>query len=200
MRLYLPFLAVILTLSSPILAEGEELFGSPRPVLRGVTIYPPEILEGRGVPASGHRHYQPDNWIGTRRWRQHGDDVYNASGSRQRVTVKIDSRRSERFYFTVQNDGREHDHFTVTAVRRVRDYRLSYYDLNGQVTNVTSSVTTSGYRVESLSPRETRAYRVRVKPLHRSARRGTLRGVYIRSVSNDPDHRKDCVKGELKRY
>ena len=66
--------------------------------------------------------------------------------------------------------------------------------------NVTSSITTQGYRTESLSAGETRHYRVRVKPLRRSARRGNLRGVYIKTVSDDSRHARDCVKADFKRY
>ena len=116
MSRYLPILALVFSLAVPLVAESVDLYS--RPAIGGVSIHPIN-LDGRGVgggTSSGHHErYQPDNWIGTRRGRQAGNNVYNATGSRQRVTVGFRSRRSERFFFTVQNDHRRSDHLTVTA-------------------------------------------------------------------------------------
>jgi hypothetical protein len=48
-------------------------------------------------------------------WR--GDDIYNSSGSRQKIAVRLDDGEDVRFWLTLQNDAAQDDTFVVDGCR-----------------------------------------------------------------------------------
>ena len=46
-----------------------------------------------------------------------GDNVYNSSGSRQKIAVRLDDGEDVRFWLTLQNDGEQEDTFIVDGCR-----------------------------------------------------------------------------------
>ncbi len=48
-------------------------------------------------------------------WR--GDDVYNSSGARQKIAVRMEDGEDVRFWITIQNDAEQEDTFVVEGCR-----------------------------------------------------------------------------------
>jgi hypothetical protein len=46
-----------------------------------------------------------------------GDDIYNSSGSRQKIAVRLDDGEDVRFWLTLQNDAEREDTFVVDGCR-----------------------------------------------------------------------------------
>ena len=46
-----------------------------------------------------------------------GDDIYNTSGSRQKIAVRLDDGEDVRFWLTLQNDAEQEDTFVVDGCR-----------------------------------------------------------------------------------
>lgn len=46
-----------------------------------------------------------------------GDDIYNTSGSRQKIAVRLDDGEDVRFWLTLQNDAEQEDTFIVEGCR-----------------------------------------------------------------------------------
>lgn len=87
----------------------------------------------RGVPAPD---YQPDAWIKLcglstgctidplpHPWR--GNDVYNSSGAKQKVRVRIDDGEGVRFFILIQNDGTQADTVTVRGCKGTPKFRIN---------------------------------------------------------------------------
>lgn len=80
--------------------------------------------EAATVRATFRTSYRPDAWIKLcglstgctidplpHPWR--GNDVYNSTGARQKVAVRLDNGEGVRFWLTLQNDGASGDTFIV---------------------------------------------------------------------------------------
>jgi hypothetical protein len=88
------------------------------------------------VRATFRTSFRPDAWIKLcglstgctidplpHPWR--GNDVYNATGARQKVAVRLDNGEGVRFWLTLQNDGASGDTFVVKGCAGNR-----YFDVN----------------------------------------------------------------------
>ena len=108
------------------------LFAIPVPASAGFTAAPTGALRGTGVPPD----YRPDAWIKLcgqstgctidplpHPWR--GNDVYNTTGARQQVRVRIDDGEGVRFWITLQNDGVLADTFTVRGCKGNPRFRIN---------------------------------------------------------------------------
>ena len=57
------------------------------------------------------------------RWK--GRDVYNSSGAKQTVAVRMEDGEGVRFWITIQNDGDQPDTLTVDGCRGTRRFRVN---------------------------------------------------------------------------
>ncbi|MEM9016553.1 MAG: hypothetical protein AAGC68_06035, partial [Verrucomicrobiota bacterium] len=87
---------------------------------------------------------QPDGQIGTKKNFSNvkGDEVYNTTGSGQRIATKPVGRKKGRFFFAVENDGKAVDGYGIRQKGAKKDIRLKYFRLTGGRVNVTSSIRT----------------------------------------------------------
>jgi hypothetical protein len=85
------------------------------------------------VRATFRTAYRPDAWIKLcglstgctidpppHPWR--GNDLYNATGARQKVAVRLDNGEGVRFWLTLQNDGARGDTFVVDGCAGTRNF------------------------------------------------------------------------------
>ena len=88
------------------------------------------------VRATFRTSYRPDAWIKLcglstgctidplpHPWR--GNDVYNATGARQKVAVRLDNGEGVRFWLTLQNDGALGDTFVVKGCKGDRFFEVN---------------------------------------------------------------------------
>jgi hypothetical protein len=86
----------------------------------------------RGTPVE----YRPDAWIKLcglstgctidplpHPW--HGNDVYNTSGAKQKVRVRIDDGEGVRFFIMLENDGTHDDTFTLQGCKGNPRFRIN---------------------------------------------------------------------------
>lgn len=104
------------------------LFATPATVAAGFA----SPLRGAGTPPD----YQPDAWIKLcglstgctidplpNPWR--GRDVYNTTGAKQKVSVRIDDGEGVRFFILMQNDGALDDTFTLHGCKGNPRFRIN---------------------------------------------------------------------------
>jgi len=88
------------------------------------------------VRATFRRSYRPDAWIKLcglstgctidplpHPWR--GNDIYNGTGARQKVAVRLDNGEGVRFWLALQNDGARGDTFVVDGCTGTRNFRIN---------------------------------------------------------------------------
>jgi len=91
---------------------------------------------GHAVRAVFARSYRPDAWIKLcglstgctinplpHPWR--GNDVYNTTGAKQRVGVRMEDGEGVRFWLLFENDGAQADTFTVDGCKGNRRFRVN---------------------------------------------------------------------------
>jgi hypothetical protein len=89
-----------------------------------------------GVSPASADEFQADAWIKLcglstgctidplpHPWK--GRDVYNATGARQTVAVRMEDGEGVRFWITVQNDGDQPDTLTVDGCRGTRRFKVN---------------------------------------------------------------------------
>ncbi|HSL12350.1 MAG TPA: hypothetical protein VLA82_13645 [Actinomycetota bacterium] len=95
-----------------------------------VAVVPPAVARAEPLP------YRPDQWIKLcglsmgctidplpHPWR--GKDVYNDTGRRQRVSVRMEDGEGVRFWLALQNDGTERDTFFVKGCRGNKRFNVN---------------------------------------------------------------------------
>jgi len=131
--------------------------------------------------------YQPDNRVGTRKKAEKGNDIYNRSGARQKITVFGRSK----FFFSVQNDAEITDALLILAPRKDRKFRVRYRAAG--FGNVTNAITGAGFGILTVNPGQRIAITAKVRP--KSDRRKTLR---IRTQSLSDPSKQDLIKVRLR--
>ena len=53
-----------------------------------------------------------------------GDDIYNATGSRQKIAVRLDDGEDVRFWLTLQNDAEQDDTFVVDGCKGTHLFQI----------------------------------------------------------------------------
>jgi hypothetical protein len=99
----------------------------------GVTLFAPMTL---GLAPAGAADYQTDAWIKLcglstgctidplpHPWK--GRDIYNTTGVRQTVAVRMEDGEGVRFWITVENDGDLADTITVDGCRGTRRFKVN---------------------------------------------------------------------------
>jgi hypothetical protein len=108
------------------------LFAIPAPASAGFNSVGNPALRGAGTPPD----YQPDARIKLcglstgctidplpHPW--HGNDVYNTTGAKQKVSVRIDDGEGVRFWILLQNDGALDDTFTLHGCKGNPRFRIN---------------------------------------------------------------------------
>lgn len=86
------------------------------------------LITGPGSATARQASYRPDAWIKLcglstgctidplpHPWL--GDDVYNRTGARQKIAVRLDDGEDVRFWITLQNDSEQKDTIVVSGCR-----------------------------------------------------------------------------------
>ena len=110
---------------------------------------------------------QPDAWISTARALGYlGNDVYNATGSRQTRTVTARRTQTATFYIRVYNDGNTTNSVAIKGSAAQAGSAVSYF---GGATNITREMrSASGWKVH-LAPGKYRLVTVKIQALRRAA-------------------------------
>jgi subtilisin family serine protease len=103
--------------------------------------------------------YQPDLMVGLLGGTLVGNNLYGVS---QTVSARTARGASISYTVRLQNDGTATDGATIIGTRNTTYWTVKYYLSTG--TDITSSVTGTGYRVASLAPGATMDFRVTVTP------------------------------------
>ena len=108
---------------------------------------------------------QPDLRIGRKKnlTLQFGDGVYNAGAAGQKISVGVPATGKKKYWFTLENDGRVSDDVFLKAKRSGKKIKAKYFRLTGGRENVTASMTTASYIVDSVPPGKLIRYEAQAK-------------------------------------
>lgn len=122
-----------------------------------------------------------------------GDNIYNTDGTSQTKSMYVDQLQAASYTIRIQNDGNASDNITVTGTAGNASFTVAYFDAASGGTNITSSVTGSGWATGSLAAGATKEIRVEVTPTA-SAAVGSTYNVLVTSTSASDNTKRDAVK------
>jgi hypothetical protein len=113
-RSSIPALLALVVVSNAIASEAPASAGTP---IRGVSSRPDALIKLCGLSTGCVIDPLPHPW--------RGNDVYNATGGRQRVAVRMEDGEGVRFWLKFQNDGDLADTITVQGCRGTRQFVIN---------------------------------------------------------------------------
>jgi hypothetical protein len=141
--------------------------------------------------------YRPDALVKKPGGRYVGNNIYNATGYRQAMTVRTARTARAQFVVTVQNDGTATDGFKIKGPGAGLGFRVTYFAGATGTTNITSAVQNGTYRLTNLAPGTARVLRLVVK-VRAGTDIGTVRAWLLTATSLHDGTRKDAVKAVVK--
>ena len=108
---------------------------------------------------------RPDATIGKSFNRQKGNDFYNRSGAKQKLSLVTTGRKMLDYCFTIQNDGELVDTIKMAGSKRNRKFDAKYMKLTGGRINVTGAFNLGKYTSDFQS-RGLIQFKLTAKPTH----------------------------------
>lgn len=127
----------------------------------------------RGNVNGGHRvsrftpdenSYRSDGTIGSKESKQKGNQVYNLTGSGQKVTVFSENRKKVEVFARGGNDGEYADDFRILGPGSNRDFKVKYFATSSGKGNITGDVKSGGFIERAVLLGDDRDYLLEVKP------------------------------------
>jgi hypothetical protein len=160
----------------------------------------------RGTATGGHRvsrftpdadSYRSDATIGVRKSKLKGNQVYNLTGSGQKVSVTSEKQEKVSIFARGGNDGEYADDFRILGPGSGRDFKVTVYATSSGKRNITGDVKTGGFIERAVLIDEKRDYLVEVKP--KASTKGKVRKLKVSlgivSLRGDTE---DRVKAKVK--
>ena len=139
---------------------------------------------------------QPDMLIGKRITSLRGNDIYNASGSGQKQTIRRKGRPI-RFAAQLQNDTTEPDSFSLRGRRGNRKWKVKHYLLHGGRSNISAAVGAGTQQISDLSEMESRRLEIFTKAKGKTRKKRSTMRSWLQATSNH-DGETDRVIGVSK--
>ncbi len=143
---------------------------------------------------------QPDITIGNKAGNQRGNNIYNISGSSQKITVKLNTTRSRpaKYYFASQNDSAIRDSLRTKANKSDRNFSFKYFRLSGGRVNVTGAISRAGLVSTNVQPGEAVLFQSQVKRKPRIKGRRKAKNISILLSSAISGGLPDRATGKIK--
>jgi sugar lactone lactonase YvrE len=141
--------------------------------------------------------YRSDATIGAKESPQKGNQVYNLTGARQKVTVFSENRKKASVFARGGNDGEYADDFRILGPGSNRDFKVKYFATTSGKRNITGDVKSGGFIERAVLIGQERDYLVEVKP--KASTKGKVKKLKVSfSVISLRGSSEDRVKGTVK--
>lgn len=124
--------------------------------------------------------------------RQDGDGVFNSNGGSQSIRLKLNRKRKERFFFTIENEGNVVDDLRLVEIGGGKFLRTKYFNIQSGRVNVSATIKTGGEVASDLRPGKFERFEAQTK--YRTLRKRPKRRVRITGSSIHEPANTDTVK------